>query len=304
MCAFEQSISVINGKILAGEANVYTEMELRTLIESGVNLMSIGVDVITTAFRSSISGSAAMLLVPVAGRGTFTRAKKMWLNGVPGHPGPAPNERLGVVDTLIFADEICDESSEDHSGARLLVDILNNNQIRVECLSAEGDTYQSSFELSTLQFARMVTYNSFIPGSRINNGSDATSMNEHLRTIRAGNKVLLNRAPGIVIGCGTHGSSGREALSLSADMFEMDPRCLAEEVAETGWPIAHSVALTIPVLNESVLAGVAMYLGRMKADRDNRYFNESDEEMATYLRDLVLKKQFLMTDSDAQVLCN
>lgn len=304
MCAFEQSISVINSKILAGEAKVVTEMELRRGMESGENPMSLGVDLITTAFRSSISGSAAMLLVPVAGRGIFTRAKKMWLNGVPGHPGPAPNERLGVVDTLIFADEVSDETSQGPSGAKLFFDILSNNEISVECLAAEGDTYHSSFALGSLQFARMFTYNTFVPSSRINNGTDAGAMNEHLRTIRRGNKVLLNQAPGIVIGGGTHGSSSRAALSLAADMFEMEPIVLQDDALSNDMPSTYSVALTIPVLDESVLASVAMYLGRMKPDKDGRYFAESDEDTAKYLQDLVLKKKFLITDSDAQVLCD
>jgi len=302
MCAFEQSISVINSKILAGEAQVVTEMELRRGMESGKDPISRGVDVITTAFRSSISGSAAMLLVPVAGRGVFTRAKKIWLNGVPGHPGPAPNERLGVVDTLVFADEVSDETSQGPCGAKLFFDVLSNREISVECLAAEGDTYRSSFTLSGLQFARMFTYNTFIPTSRINNGTDANTMNEHLRTIRTGNKVLLNRAPGIVIGRGTHGSSSRAALSLAADMFEMEPIALQDEARSGDMRSTYSVALTIPVLDESVLASVAMYLGRMKPDMDNRYFAESDEDTAKYLQDLVLNKQFLITDSDAQVL--
>ncbi len=303
MCANEQSISVINGKILAGEAKVYTEMELRDLMETGTDLMCLGVDLVTTAFRSSISGSAAMLLVPVTGRGIFTRAKKIWLNRVPGYPGPAPNERLGVVDTLIFTDQVCDDAEGDHTGAKLLVDVLNDDVIQVECLSVEGTTYHSSFSLKTLQFARMVTYNTFIPLSRINDGDDANGANEHLRTIRVGNKVLLNKASGIVVGCGTRGSSGKNSLSLSADMFEMDPKCLVQTDGGVDSPVAHSVALTIPVLNVAVLESVTAYLGRMEPGENNRYFHESDEEMAAYLKELVLKREFMPADSDAEALC-
>ncbi|WP_169316382.1 homocysteine biosynthesis protein [Desulfomonile tiedjei] len=293
---------MINSKIMAGEAKVYTEMELLNRMKSGEDLTSLDVDLITMAFHSSISGSAAMLLVPVAGRGTFTRAKKIWLNGVPGHPGPAPNERLGVVDTLIFADEVCDDTSEIPCGARLLVDILNNREIRVKCLSAEGDMYHNSFASETLQFARMFTYNTFIPTSRVNAGDDGPSMNAHLRTIRRGNKVLLNKVPGIVIGRGSYGSSAREALSLSAEMFGMTPLLIHDQSMSNSSPIAYSVALAIPVLDDSVLASVSTYLSKMKPEKDTRYFTESDEKLAEYLKELILKKEFHVTDSDVEVL--
>jgi uncharacterized protein (DUF39 family) len=304
MCAYEQSISVINSKIMVGEAKVFTEMELLNRMKSGEDLASLDVDLITMAFHSTISGCAAMLLVPVAGRGTFTRAKKIWLNGVPGHPGPAPNERLGVVDTLIFADEVCDDTSEIPCGARLLVDILNNKEIRVECLSAEGDTYHNSFALEALQFARLFTYNTFIPTSRVNSLEEGRNMNAHLRTIRRGNKILLNKAPGIVIGSGTHGSSAREALSLSADMFEMAPVLTQDFSVNGGSPVTYSVALATPVLDESVLKSVYSYLGRMKQDKDTCHFVESDVKLAEYLKELILKKEFLITDSDAEISCD
>lgn len=301
MCANDRSISEINGKIQAGTALVHTEMELRNLMESGQNLMALGIDVITMAFHSSIARTAAMLLVPVTGRGVFTRAEKISLNGVPGYPGPAPNERLGVVDTLVFADQVCDVAGDNHRAAKLFSDLLNNVEIGVECLSVEGDTYKSSFSMKSLQFARMVTYNTSIPLSRIHNGGDAHGTNEHLRTIRVGSKVLLNKAPGIVIGCGTRGPA--TTLSLSADMFDMDPKCLEEISGESGPPMAQSVALTVPVLNEAVLEGVTSYLRGMQIGSRNACFDESDEKVAIYLKDLVLKKEFMLNDSDVQSLC-
>jgi uncharacterized protein (DUF39 family) len=298
-----QTISEINSKILAGEAKVHTEMELWNLMQSGTDPTSLQVDVITKAFRGGISGSAAMLLVPVTGRGQFTRAEKIWLNGVPGYPGPAPNERLGVVDTLVFVDQVPSDIKEGNRSAKLFLDLLNNREIQVECLSAEGDTYQSTFVLNTLQYARMVTYNTFIPMSCSNEGIDEDGVHDHLQTIRVGHKVLLNKAPGLVIGSGTRGSFVRNSLSLSADMFEMDPECLVEIPDDPGLPIAHSVALPIPVLNESVLGSVTKELSRRQPGSSTSCFHESDEKMAAYLKELVLKKEFTMTDSDTQVLC-
>jgi uncharacterized protein (DUF39 family) len=297
MCATDRSVSEINRKILAGEARVHTEMELRDHLESGVDLTTLDVDVITMAFHSSMAKTAAMLLVPVTGRGVFTRAEEIRLNGVTGYPGPAPNERLGVVDTLIFADQVCDLDEAGDKAARLFADMLNNAEISVECVSVEGGTYTSSFSLQTLQFARMVTYNTSIPLSRVNSGSDPLGANMHLGTLRVGSKVLLNKAPGIVVGCGTRDPS--TSLSLSADMFEMDPTCLGEVSGEPGPPITHSVALAIPVVNTSVVESVAEYLGRMQKSSDQTGFHESDTSMATYLQELILSKAFLLNESDA-----
>jgi L-aspartate semialdehyde sulfurtransferase len=301
MCANDRSVSEINRKILAGEARVHTEMELRDRMESGLDLAALDVDVVTMAFHSSMAKTAAMVVVPVTGRGVFTRAEKIYLNGVPGYPGPAPNERLGVVDTLVFADEGCDHAEDPHKAARLFTELLNNAEIQVECISVEGGTYKSSFLLQSLQYARMITYNTSIPLSRTNDGGDAIGANEHLGTIRVGSKVLLNKAPGIVIGCGTRGCSA--TLSLSAEMFEMDPGCLGEISGDLGPPIAHSVALAIPVVNAAVLQGVAGYLGRMQKSDAQGGFDESDESMAAYLKELVLNKAFLLNDSYDRPFC-
>lgn len=300
MSATDRSVSEINRKILAGEARVHTEMELRDHLKSGLDLAGLGVDVVTVAFQSSMAKTAAMIVVPVTGRGVFTRAKAIRLNGVPGHPGPAPNERLGVVDTLIFSDEVCGPAEDGHRAAKLFADMLNNEEIDVECLSVEGGTYKSSFSLQSVQFARMVTYNTAIPPSRTNNGKVTQGNNEHLRTLRIGSKVLLNKAPGIVVGCGTRGPS--PTLSMSAEMYEMDPTCLGELSGVPGPPIAHSVALAIPVLDDAVLESMAGYLARMDSGDGRDGFQESDVRMAAYLKEQVLNKSFLLNDSSARSL--
>ena len=120
-----KSIEEINERLAAGKANVCTEVELWQQLKEGAEPSSIDLEVLITAFSSSIRGSAAMVLIPVAERGVFTRARKIWLNGVQGHPGPAPNERLGVVDTLVFADQkIEGESDTLPAGTRLMIDLF------------------------------------------------------------------------------------------------------------------------------------------------------------------------------------
>ncbi len=55
-------------------------------------------DVVTTATRAVMSGTYAVLSFPVAGPGSFLRAKKVWMNGIAAHVGPCPNEKLGILD--------------------------------------------------------------------------------------------------------------------------------------------------------------------------------------------------------------
>ncbi|MCE5335340.1 MAG: hypothetical protein LLG06_12225, partial [Desulfobacteraceae bacterium] len=203
-----QTIWEINEKVRKGDASVMTEMEVAGLLRDEVKPASIDVDVVTFAFSSSIRGCSAMLLVPVAGRGVFTRARKIWLNGVPGYPGPAPNERLGVVDTQIFSDQtVSGQSGAIPAGTQLLIDVLEDREIQAECLSEEGDTYHSKFRREELEFARMVTYNTFLP-PRLN--FEPKQLGKACSSpICVGNKILLNRSTGIVIGSGTMSREGR-----------------------------------------------------------------------------------------------
>jgi uncharacterized protein (DUF39 family) len=293
----EQNISRINSKILSGKANVYTEAEIFGFLKNGLSLESLNIDVVTIAFTSSVSGSADIILVPVSGRGVFTRAKSIHLNGVPAYPGPAPNERLGVVDTQVFADQtVEDGSGQCYAGAKLLTEILQNREIQVECLSSEGDIYHSKFKKEQLGFARMVTYNTFIPSSRINPLTGPQS-NAHLGTLRVGSKILLNRAPGIVIGCGTRSFTGQLSLSLSADVFEMDPECAGEISGSASIPIGVSVAFAIPILNNAVLQSIINYLSQIM-DSDFSYcFESKDQETGRQMRALISREKFLLTDS-------
>nr|MDO8062344.1 homocysteine biosynthesis protein [Candidatus Freyrarchaeum guaymaensis] len=93
-----RSIDEINEKIRRGEAVVLTAEELKGMVRKGEAVRLEDVDVVTTATCGLMSGTAAILTVPVAERGAFDRAEEAWLNGVPAIPGPCPNERLGMVD--------------------------------------------------------------------------------------------------------------------------------------------------------------------------------------------------------------
>lgn len=295
----EKDISKINTRINAGKAGVYTALELANEIRAGGDFNCAHIDVVTVACRAGISGTAAMLVVPVAGRGVFTRAKKIWLNGVPGFPGPAPNERLGVVDTMILAGQSSVHRGGNYTGAQLLVDIMRKKKIEVECLSMEGETYYNDFTIDQLQFARLYVYNLFFDQSDTNN--ESPSRDHHLKMIRAGSKILLNKAAGIVIGCGTRSTPARKALSVTADMFAMDPGLMTEFQGASGLSIANSLALAIPVTSPAVLNDLVEHLSMLNPVNSGTSTSTPEKDMALYLKGLILEQKFLLIDSDIEL---
>lgn len=295
----EKSLTYINNKILNGQAVVLTGEEFIDEIRKGRTINSLDIDVITIACQATISGTAAMLSVPVAERGVFTRAKKIWLNGILGFPGPAPNERLGLVDTLIFADQPGSDPQVYYDGARLLLDIINRKEIQVECLSVEGDTYRNSFTLDDLEFARIYIYNFFLEPFGAEKPSH--SPGQYLRMVRVGSKIILNKASGIVIGCGTHSTPERKALSLAADMFEMDPKLMAGLGNRTGISITNTLALGVPVTNKSMLDKLVTYIDEKNYKKINESITDPEKEMAYYLKELILNERYLLTVSDMEL---
>lgn len=280
MPAGGKDIALINARIEAGQAKVVTAAEL------GRNT-SQDVDVVTIAYQAPISGSSAMLVVPVAERGVFTRAEKIWLNGIQGFPGPAPNERLGLVDTLVFADQESKDPESTFSGSDLLLELIEGKKIEVECLSVEGDTYRSEFTIGQLQFARMYVYDSPLPAS----GSVAL-----FGTIRAGSRVLLNKAQGTVIGRGTRSSPERPSLSLTAEMFDMDSALLGGS-----GDLCNSVALAVPVLDQAMLASLFGWWQGQFSAAQGAGAKSAQIELAEHLMELIMAQEFLLTDSDMKL---
>jgi uncharacterized protein (DUF39 family) len=295
MNSAEKSISHINTNIKRGTAIVMTEQEFMEDLRKGVEFDLPDIDIITTAFCTETSGTAALIGVPVAERGVFTRAKKMWLNGIPGYPGPAPNERLGLVEGLFFAAQFSNNDKGNYSGAQLMRDVIRRDKIEVECLSVEGDTYKTSFVLDQAEFARMYVYNCFFRS--LCSANSVSSKDSHLKVIKAGTKILLNKATGIVIGCGTRSTPEARSLSLAADMFEMDPEELKEREESSGTALKNTIALAIPVLTEDILKDLKECLkAPIGQEAESDIFPEA--QLAEHLKQRVKKGDFLLNSSD------
>ena len=238
------SVAEINERVRAGTAIVRT---LEQLLEGAAGHGDA--EIVVLAFVTGISGTAAMLCVPVAERGVFTRATEIVLNGVRGHPGPAPNERLGVVDALVFADECSGGVASGYDGAALFLDLLRGSVVEVECRAVEGTTHRKSVRLEEIEFARLYVYNAaFPPGPAVPAGV--------LDTLRAGTCVVLNGSPGIVVGPGMRHRPNAPAFSLAADLRDMDAGLMRD--TRGGRP-QHTLALALPVRDAAMTSQIVAW---------------------------------------------
>jgi putative methanogenesis marker 16 metalloprotein len=287
------SIREINEKLKKGKAVVMASHAFKEEVRKGHGFSVGEVDVVTCATRSVMSGTAAMFVVPVAGPGMFARAENIWLNGVPGVPGPAPNERLGVVDVLIHGTAHSRYDPMGYGGGHLFRDMLEGKEVYAEVESVEGRYYESRFTLHDLDFARYYTFrNNFMNYMAFANFKDMPSYRENprsifsprffprgkaiswsgggglnplendkkFRTLRVGSKVLLNKAPGVIVGCGTRSKPEKPSLSIVADMFQMDPELLGGFKTSYGPEITNSVAIPIPLVSQQVIDEISAAL--------------------------------------------
>lgn len=228
----------INAQISTGTAEVLTLEQVYARARGGLRS---GVDLVTLAFPVPISGSAAVFVFPIAGRGVFTRAERISVNGIPGHPGPAPNERLGLVDTLIFADERRPNGGS-YDGASLFLELLQGGVVEAECRSVEGTIHRNAFALKAVEFARFYVYNAALPAG-------AASISYLREVLVPGTRIVLNGSQGIIVGAGTRDRLDAMALSIAADMQDMDASLMLSEGARP----RHVVACALPVCDAATI---------------------------------------------------
>lgn len=276
-----RSIEEINQKIKNGDATVLTAEEVSKLVEEGNTPNPEDVDVITTGTCGIMSGTAAILHVPVSDPGDFKKAKSILLNGVPGFPGPCPNEWLGSVDMIIYgtAHSIY---NDNYGGGFLFNDIVSGKEIEIEMESTDGDKIKSKTCIDDMGTAQMIgtrmafkNYNSFTNPSdeKVSSIFHAIDMegpfkglsisgcgqlnplenDPMMKTVCSGAKILLNGGEGIIIGKGTRSSNEKPNLMITGDMKNMDPHYLGGFKTGSGPEIFDSVAAAIPILSEDVL---------------------------------------------------
>src|SRR5574344_142748 len=123
------------------------------MVHEGINVNVADVDGVTTGTFGVMSGTMAVMMVPVAEKNSFERADAIWLNGVPAQPGPCPNERLGVVDLVINGTA---HANDQYGGGHLFRDLVKGKTIDVT-VEAHGKQYENQVTLDEIEFARIIT---------------------------------------------------------------------------------------------------------------------------------------------------
>jgi len=284
--ATTKTISEINDRLLKGEAVVMTAMEFKKEVRSGYKFKVSDVDVVTTATRAVMSGTSAMLVIPIAEDGAFKRIERLWLNGVPCLTGCRPEEASGKVETVIYGTAESRDHPARYGGGHLMRDLVEGKEISAECLTSEGKTISTSFTIKDLDFARLYSfrndYQNYLAFTNVKNhdsyrtnpasiftcrplprlkGIVASGSGElnplendpRGRVVRAGMKIMINKAPGVLIGYGTRSTPAMRALSIAADMFAMDPEFMGGFRTSMGVEVTTGIAVPFPVLDQDIL---------------------------------------------------
>jgi len=276
-----RSIEEINRKIKRGEAVILTAQELCEAVRNGKKIKLSDVDVVTAASCGLMSGSSAVLSFPVCGRDVFIRAKSVLLNGVPALPGPAPNERLGEIDTIVYATS-ASVYDRKYGGGHLFRDLVAGEEIEVEVESIEGKKIEANVDIGCMTYARFFgtrnlfkNYMAFINKKRnsvktifhvkpIEGSCKEASVcgvgelnplekDPGLKTIGVGTRVLINGAVGYVSGLGTRSTPEKPCLSGFADMYTMNPKYMGGFATSYALESIVTWAVPIPITGEDML---------------------------------------------------
>jgi putative methanogenesis marker 16 metalloprotein len=252
-----RTIDEIRTRLADGTAVILTACELKRRIADDDSITDV--DVVTCGTCGVMSGTYAVLTVPVAQPGAFLRADTISLQGVPAIPGPCPNERLGCVDCMVFGTAHADAR---YGGGHLFHDLIAGEEIHVHA-TAGGRSFHNDVTLEDLLFARLFTTRSAFKNysAIINSGSESQKtifsvlpLRGHareatvsgcgainplendpaLRFLSAGDPVFVNGTLGHVIGTGTRSTAQRPNLSVHADMKGMDARFCGGFVTAAG----------------------------------------------------------------------
>ncbi|MBP2030776.1 putative methanogenesis marker 16 metalloprotein [Methanohalophilus levihalophilus] len=280
----ESSLNEIIEKLDRKEAKVLTSQQVCELVKKGKEIGFEDVDVVTTATRGVMSGTYAVLSFPVKAPEEFTRAVDVHLNGVPAHVGPCPNERLGILDLMVFGTSHSHEI-ENYGGGHLFRDIVAGKEIKVHVRTDEGHEFRSTVSINDMPFARLFsTRNTFKNYSAFTNlasypvstifhatefGPDATEAtlsgcgeispvknDPLLHGIGIGTRILFNGAEGFVLGSGTRSSPQKPNLIAMADMHSMVPEYMGGFITSAGPECIASWAVAIPVVDDSVFEAI------------------------------------------------
>lgn len=276
-----KTLKDIQDKLDSNEAAVFTADELKTKLKNGEKLTVDDVDVVTCGTSGVMSGTTALLHIPVSEPGEFNKAKEVYINGIGAYPGPCPNELLGTIDVFLYGTNHS-STIKDYGGGFLIKDLLNHKEVEVKVVDIEGNEFRNTVTLDDMPTARLIgtrmafkNYNSFTnPKPKavksIFNASDMEGPYNSFSfsgcgdinplendpdqlVIKESAKVLVNGAQGRIIDNGTRSTDEKPNLLLTANMRDMNPYYMGGFKTAMGPEIFNSVAIPIPVLNDEIL---------------------------------------------------
>ncbi len=278
-----RTVTEVKEKIEKGEAVVLTADELCDRVRSGEEVKFEDVDVVTSATCGVKSGTFAVLSFKVAERReAFERAERVFLNGVPAFPGPCPNERLGIVDLIVYGTARRDEK---YGGGHLFRALVAGEEVEVVVETVERGKVETRTSLEEIPFARLCStrnvYKNYFAFVNSQEGEVASIFSVRkfagplkeltfsgcgelnplekdplLETVGVGTRILMNGAEGFVVGEGTRSTAEKPNLMGFAEMHGMLPEYLGGFRTSAGPEVWSSWAVPIPVLNERILESV------------------------------------------------
>ncbi|HJH31271.1 MAG TPA: methanogenesis marker 16 metalloprotein [Methanosarcinaceae archaeon] len=284
MTATERTFAQIQDKLDRNEAVVLTAEEICNRIRAGECINFDDVDVVTAATRGIMSGTYVVLSFPVAEPGTFMRAGCVWLNDIPAYVGPCPNERIGVLDMIVYG-TAHSRSDPDYGGGHLFRDLVEGKTIQVEVETIEGHNIKNEITLKEIPYARLFAtrhafknYLAFVNPKTgavpsifhaVNFNGDLGEAtfcgcgelnpiknDPDLETIGIGTRVLINGAEGYVSGSGTRSTPDKPNFAGFADMHDMIPGYMGGFLTSAGPEIINTWAVPIPILNPGILDNI------------------------------------------------
>jgi len=325
----QRTIEEINEKISNGNVKVLTASELCNSIRDGEKIGIEDVDVVTTATRGLMSGTFALLSIKFTKEGVFQKAKSILLNGVPGFIGPCPNERLGIVECIIYGPEKSIKDPKKYGGGHLFRDIVEGKDIKCELTTTEDKVIEKDINKDDFEYAKLIASRNAFRNymAFINKSEDLVNTIFHVKefpgpykeitvsgcgeinplekdpdllTIGIGTRVLVNDAIGYVIDRGTRSSANKPNLSVIANLLDMNPEYMGGFITSAGPEVINSVAIPIPVLNEKILENLKKLDEEIHlpiADiHDRKPFADSDYGKVWQNTDLVIKVNFDLCD--------
>jgi putative methanogenesis marker 16 metalloprotein len=215
---------------------------------------------------------------------TLRKFTEVNINGIPGFPGPCPNEYLGIVDLIIYG-TTQSKTIDNYCGGSLFRDIVEGKSVNIVGISAEGETVEKQMRLEDMQFAKLIgtrqaikNYNAMInceshqvdtifsclpfsPNKTEITFSGCGALNPfqndpEFESFGVGSPVLVNGNIGYLMGPGTRNYIEKPNMMTIAPLDGMKPEFMGAFKTSYGLEPICSLAIPIPILNEKIFNNI------------------------------------------------